>query len=112
VSRALADERGVPRVRVALPAYLRRLVGLPFTSCEVDLPGGAVTVGTVLAPLEARHPELLGVLRSSGADRVKPHLRVVAGRRDLTADGLDAALPAEVAEGREELRIFAAISGG
>lgn len=112
MSGALADERGVARVRVALPAYLRRLVGLPFTSCEVDLPGGAGTVGTVLAALEARYPELLGTLRSSSADRVKPHLRVVAGRRDLTADGLDAALPAEVAEGREELRIVAAISGG
>lgn len=112
MNAALADDRSVPRVRVTLPGYLRRLVGLPSTSCQVDLPGGAVTVGAVLEALEARYPELLGVLRSSGSGLLKPHLRVFAAGRDLTANGVDAALPREVAEGREELRIVAALSGG
>ncbi len=97
---------------MVLPAYLRRLVGLPATSCTVTVPHGNATVGGVLEILEACYPMLRGTLRLPGADRVKPHLRVFAGSRDLTLDGLQEALPEEVRAGRAELRIVAALSGG
>lgn len=109
----MSDSDGeVARVHVVLPAYLRRLVGVPATSCSVVVAGGSATVGEVLDALEALYPMLCGVLREPGADRVKPHLRVFAGGRDVTLGGLQQVLPEDVASGRAALRILAAISGG
>ncbi len=106
------SDREVARVHVVLPAYLQRLVGLPATTCTVTVPRGNATVGEVLEVLEGRYPTLRGVLRLPGAGRVKPHLRVFAGTRDVTLDGLQEALPEEVTSGRAELRIVASLSGG
>ncbi len=99
-------------VQIILPGYLKRLVGLPQTSFTVTVRSDTASVGEVLEILEGRYPMLRGVLRGPDAVRVKPHLRVFAGTRDLTLAGLQQILPEEVTSGRAPLRIVAAISGG
>ncbi len=97
---------------MVLPGYLCRLAGLPATIGWVQVRGPAPTVGEVLDALEARWPMLRGTLRTPGAPRVKAHLRVFAGSRDVTREGLQAELPQEVLDGRAALRVVAAVSGG
>jgi hypothetical protein len=71
-----------------------------------------VTVRAVLDALEARFPMLQGAIRHHETLQRRPFLRFFACEEDLSHEGMDVALPAAVAEGREPLLIIGAIAGG
>jgi hypothetical protein len=100
---------------VSLPTHLWRLAGLPGPTLTLEVE--KATLGGVLDALEERHPELRGTIRdhpgpdgSPGA--LRPFIRFFALDSDLTPEGLAVALPDQVTEGREKLRIIGAIAGG
>jgi hypothetical protein len=97
-------------VRVELPYHLRQLarVGDEIT-VEV---GGVVTAGAIIDALEARYPMLRGTIRDHATGQRRPFLRFFACEEDVSFAGLDAPLPAEVADGREPLTIIGALAGG
>ena len=97
-------------IRVVLPYHLRTLSG---TGDEVTLEVGApVTVRRVFDVLEARYPMLGGTIREYGTGQRRAFLRFFACEEDWSHEGMDAELPAAVAEGREPLLIIGAIAGG
>jgi len=97
-------------IRVVLPAHLRTLAG---TGREValDIPA-PVTQRTVLDALEAAYPVLRGTIRDSTTQRRRPLVRFFACEQDLSHEPPDAALPEEVATGREAFWIVGAMAGG
>ena len=101
-------------IRVILPQHLRTLAGLGAEpSAEVALEVQApVTVRKVLDALETLYPMLRGTIREYGTGKRRPFLRFFACGEDLSHEGMDAELPAAVAEGREPLLIIGAIAGG
>jgi hypothetical protein len=97
-------------IRVVLPQHLRTLAGLDAeVSLDVDAP---VTAGRVLDALEARHPMLKGTIREYGTGQRRAYMRFFACEEDWSHAGMDAELPAAVAEGKEPLLIVGAIAGG
>jgi hypothetical protein len=97
-------------VRVVLPYHLRTLAGV---GAEVELAVAApITIRRVLDALEARYPMLGGTIREYGTGQRRAFLRFFACEEDWSHEGMDAALPAAVAEGREPLLIIGAIAGG
>ena len=100
----------IHRVRVVLPYHLRTLARV---GSEIELEvAGAVTVRTVVDAVESRYPMLAGTIRDHVTKERRPFLRFFACQEDLSHDSPDAALPGEVAEGREPLLIVGAIAGG
>jgi sulfur-carrier protein len=100
----------IHRVRVVLPYHLRTLARV---GSEIELEvAGPVTVRTVVDAVEARYPMLTGTIRDHVTRERRPFLRFFACQEDLSHDPPDAALPREVAEGREQLLIVGAIAGG
>ena len=97
-------------VRVILPTHLRNLahVGSEVT-LEVAPP---VTQRSVLDALEARYPMLRGTIRDHGTLQRRAFLRYFAGEEDLSHEPPDAALPDEVASGKEPFIVIGAIAGG
>jgi hypothetical protein len=55
---------------------------------------------------------LRGTIREYGTGERRPFLRFFACEEDWSHEGMDAELPAPVAEGREPLLILGAIAGG
>ena len=107
---APAQASSVHRVRVVLPYHLRNLARV---GSEIELEvAGAVTVRTVVDAVEARYPMLAGTIRDHVTKERRPFLRFFACQEDLSHDSPDAALPVEVAEGKEPLLIVGAIAGG
>jgi molybdopterin synthase sulfur carrier subunit len=107
---ALAQAASVHRVRVVLPYHLRNLARV---GSEIELEvAGPVTVRTVVDAVEARYPMLEGTIRDHVTKERRPFLRFFACQEDLSHDLPDAALPREVAEGKEPLLIVGAIAGG
>ena len=101
---------GVRCVRVVLPYHLRNLAGV---GNEVELEiAGPVTVRSVVDAVEARYPVLMGTIRDHETRQRRPFLRFFACKEDWSHESIDAALPAEVAEGKEPLLIVGAIAGG
>lgn len=97
-------------VRVELPAHLRTLAGL---GREVEVPvAGEVTLAAVLDELEARWPMLRGTIRDHTTKQRRPFLRFFACEQDLSQQGMEAALPKAVAQGREPLLVIGAVAGG
>jgi hypothetical protein len=97
-------------IRVALPANLQTLAGTGrMVDVEVD---GAVTQRAVLDALEARYPPLLGTVRDAVTKKRRPMIRFFACEEDLSDESPDAALPEEVATGKEPFLIIGAIAGG
>jgi len=97
-------------IRVVLPPHLRTLAGVSGpVSLEVR---GAVTQRSVLDAVEAAYPMLTGTIRDRGTQKRRPFVRFFACGRDLSQEPPDAALPGEVADGREPLLIVGAIAGG
>jgi sulfur-carrier protein len=100
-------------VRVELPPHLRRLAGVGVeVVVEVDEGEEGVSLTGVLDALEARFPVLAGTIRDPGSERRRPLMRFFACGRDLSHDPPHTPLPAEVARGREVLRVVGAIAGG
>jgi sulfur-carrier protein len=97
-------------IRVVLPSHLRVLATVEG-EVTLDLPG-CVTQRSVLDALEARYPMLRGTLRDHLTQRRRPMVRFFACGHDWSHVPPDAALPEEVASGREPLLIVGAIAGG
>lgn len=97
-------------IRVALPAPLRTLAGVPGElELEVAPP---VTPAAVLDALEATHPVLRGSVRDPATGRRRAYVRFFACRRDLSHAPPDAPLPEAVASGAEPFVIVGALAGG
>ena len=97
-------------IQVVLPKNLQILAGVGRT---VDLEvTGQVTQRTVLDALEATHPALLGTVRDRVTKKRRPMIRFFACEEDLSDESPDAALPQEVATGKEPFLIIGAIAGG
>lgn len=98
------------RIRVELPAHLRRLAQ---SGMEVQLEiEGQPTLRSVLDALEAKYPMLQGTIRDHATLERRPFLRFFACEQDLSHDSPDAPLPEAVASGREPLIVLGAIAGG
>jgi sulfur-carrier protein len=98
------------RVRVVLPAHLRKLARVD-REVTLDVPG-PVTQRTVLDALEAAYPMLCGTIRDHATLRRRPFVRFFACEQDLSHEELDTPLPAAVAEGREPYLVVGAMAGG
>ena len=97
-------------IRVVLPQHLRTLASVD-DEITLDVNGG-VTQRAVLDALERRYPVLQGTIRDHGTLKRRPFIRYFACERDLSHDSPDAALPDEVAKGKEPFLVVGAIAGG
>jgi sulfur-carrier protein len=97
-------------IRVVLPVHLRTLARVQGeVQIEVEAP---ITLNSVLAALEARHPVLRGSVRDHVTLRRRPFVRFFACEQDLSLESPDTVLPAVIATGAEPLLIIGAIAGG
>ena len=97
-------------IRVLIPAHLRTLAKVEGeVTVEVE---GRVTQHAVLDALEARYPMLRGTIRDQVTKERRPFLRFFACEQDLSHEPPDAALPEEVATGKEPFIVIGAIAGG
>lgn len=98
-------------VRVALPAQLRELARVKG-EVAVDV-AAPVTTRAVLDALEIAHPTLAGTIRDRNSGERRAMIRVYADGEDYSDTLLTGAeLPPAVVDGREPLRLIAAIAGG
>jgi sulfur-carrier protein len=97
-------------IRVILPSHLRRLASIDG-EVKLDV-GGEVTQRSVLDALEAAYPMLCGTIRDQDTKRRRAFMRFFACEEDLSHEDLDAALPEEVAAGKEPYMIVGAMAGG
>ena len=97
-------------IRVELPAHLRTLARVDG-EVMVDV-RGAVTQRAILDALEAAYPVLRGTIRDHVTQRRRPFMRFYACAEDLSHEPPDAALPPEVASGREPFLVVGALAGG
>jgi hypothetical protein len=97
-------------IRVVLPSNLRTLAGVGReVQLEVE---GQVTQRSLLDAVESAYPALRGTIRDQVTKKRRPMLRFFACEEDLSDEPIDAALPEEVATGREPYLIVGAIAGG
>jgi hypothetical protein len=97
-------------IHVVLPANLQTLAGVGrVVELQVSSP---VTQRSVLDALETSYPALRGTMRDAVTKRRRPMIRFFACEEDLSDESLDAALPEEVASGKEPFLIIGAIAGG
>ena len=97
-------------IRIALPFHLRNLASVgPEITLEVAAP---VTIGRVLDAIEAAYPMLRGTIREYETGKRRAFLRFFACQEDLSNEGMDFALPADVVSGHEPLLVIGAIAGG
>ncbi|PYR38084.1 MAG: hypothetical protein DMF93_16715 [Acidobacteria bacterium] len=97
-------------IRVELPAHLRTLARVDG-EVMVDV-RGAVTQRAILDALETAYPVLRGTIRDHVTQRRRPFMRFYACAEDLSHEPPDAALPPEVASGREPFLVVGALAGG
>lgn len=99
-------------VRVHLPTHLRQLAGCEREiTVEVD-DAAPATQRNVLDAIEARYPQLLGMMRDRRSGQRRAYVRFYACEQDLSHEPPDDPLPAAVAEGREPLLVIGAMAGG
>ena len=97
-------------IRVVLPHNLRTLSG---AGREVELElRGPVTQGTIIDALEETYPSLRGTIRDAVTRRRRPLVRFYACEEDWSDQAPDAALPDDVASGKQPFLIIGAMSGG
>lgn len=97
-------------IRVALPYHLRTLAGVGG-EVHVDLVGAA-TFAMVVDEIETMYPALKGTIRDPATGKRRAFLRFFAAGVDVSHEGMDAAVPDEVAAGREVLIVLGAVAGG
>jgi sulfur-carrier protein len=97
-------------IKVTLPFHLQRLAQID-AEVEIEVSGPA-TQRAVIEALEYRYPTLRGAIVDLHTGKRRPLLRFFACQQDISHEGLDALVPAAVAEGKEEFLIVGAISGG
>ena len=91
-----------------LPAHLRQLA-----RCDKEVQVEAEpTQRGVIDALERQYPALRGTLRDPTTGKRRPFVRFYALEEDLSHESPDAALPPEVADGREPYLIIGAMAGG
>jgi len=98
-------------VRVHLPGHLRELARTGTAEVEIRVEEPA-TVARLLDAVESRWPVLKGTIRDPFTGERRAYIRYFACGEDLSHENPDDALPEEVVEGREPLRVVGAISGG
>lgn len=98
-------------VRVHLPGHLRELARTGSAEVEIQVEEPA-TVARVLDEVEARWPVLKGTVRDPFTGERRAYIRYFACGEDISHASPEDALPQEVVEGREPLRVVGAISGG
>jgi molybdopterin synthase sulfur carrier subunit len=96
-------------IRVVLPAHLRALAHIDG---EIVVEAPAATLAAVLASVEERYPMLRGTMRDPQTGRRRAFVRFFACNADLSQQGVEVALPAPVATGREPLLVIGAMAGG
>jgi hypothetical protein len=97
-------------IRVVLPYHLRTLAGVGG-EVRVDLVGAA-TFAMVVDEIEEAYPMLKGTIREPASGKRRPFVRFFACGRDVSHEGMDAAVPEEVASGKEVLLVLGAVAGG
>lgn len=98
-------------IRVVLPAHLRTLAAVKDSEVTLEV-NGEVTQRSVLDALERRYPMLAGTVRDHATQKRRPYLRFFACGKDLSLESPDAALPPEVASGREPFLVVGSVAGG
>jgi hypothetical protein len=97
-------------IAVTLPTHLRTLANISGPiALDVEAP---ITQQTILDALEAAYPMLRGTIRDAMTKERRPFIRFYAGGEDLSHEPADAAVPGEVADGRQPFRIIGAMAGG
>jgi hypothetical protein len=97
-------------IRVVLPFHLRNLARVDGeVTLEMTAP---VTVGAVLAALEARYPVLRGTIRDHGTLKRRPFIRFFACKEDWSLEPAETPLPDAVVNGAEPFLIVGAMAGG
>jgi sulfur-carrier protein len=101
----------VTRIRIALPAHLRKLAGVE-DEVRVDVAGDPPTVGEVMDALEALHPVLKGTIREHGRGPRRAYMRYFACGEDVSHEPPDHPLPEPVIRGEDPFQVVGAIAGG
>ena len=97
-------------VRVQLPYHLRNLAHVgEEVRLQIEEP---VTQRSVIDAVEAAYPMLAGTIRDHDTKLRRPYLRFFACEQDLSHAAPDAALPDDVANGKEPFIVLGAIAGG
>ena len=97
-------------IRVILPQHLQVLANSP-REVQLDV-SGQVSQKSVLDALEAKYPALRGTIRDHATQKRRAMVRFFACEEDISHDSPDAALPDEIASGKEPFFIIGAIAGG
>ncbi len=97
-------------IRVVLPSPLRSLAKTP-EEIRVDV-SGPVTVRTVLDAVEQAYPTLRGTMRDHGTLKRRDFVRFFVCQEDWSLEPADAALPGDIASGREPFLVVGATAGG
>ena len=97
-------------IRVVLPHHLRTLAHVG-NEIAFDVQG-AVTQRTVLDAVESAYPMLRGTIRDHTTQERRAFIRFFACQQDLSHESPDAALPDDVASGKEPFLVIGAIAGG
>jgi molybdopterin synthase sulfur carrier subunit len=97
-------------IRVVLPFHLRNLAKIS-DEVQLDLPE-PVTIGAVIAAIEARFPALRGTIRDHGTLKRRPFIRFFACQEDLSLQPPDTVLPEAVRNGNEPFLVVGAMAGG
>jgi hypothetical protein len=106
----MTDASPPSRIRVVLPAHLRKLARVDReVTVDVD---GVPTVRSVLDALEARYPMLRGTIRDHVTYKRRPFVRFFACETDLSNDPTDVPLPPAIVSGAEPFMIVGAMAGG
>ncbi len=97
-------------IKVTLPTHLRTLAQVTGpVDLMVEEP---VTQRAILDALETAYPMLRGTIRDTVTKERRPFIRYFACGEDLSHEPADAAVPVEVAEGKQPFRIIGALAGG
>jgi sulfur-carrier protein len=101
----------VIRIRIALPAHLRKLAGVE-DEVRVEVVGASPSIRDVMDALEALHPVLKGTIREHGGGPRRAYMRYFACGEDVSHEPPDHPLPEPVIRGEEPFQVVGAIAGG
>src|SRR5205809_7343677 len=107
---ALGGGADAAMIRVVLPHHLRTLAHVG-NEVAVDVKG-TVTQRAVLDAVETAYPMLRGTIRDRTTRERRAFIRFFACQQDLSHESPDAALPDDVASGKEPFLVIGAIAGG
>ena len=93
-----------------LPAHLKTLARVHGeVTVDVTTP---VSATSVIDALEETYPGLRGTIRDPATRQRRVFVRFFVGESDISHEPIDAALPEEVAAGREVFYVIGAMAGG